>query len=408
MKTLRPLSRQLNVERMRQIDFWVGVPLCALLTFWDKIVRVVLPSRSRPVRRILLIKLSEVGAVVQTYPLLIWLRKTYPDAEVSFLVFKKNISLLRVFEGNFIFHRIYGITDDSLLSFLKGTWDVLRQIVKEDFDVVIDLEFFSRFTAILSFLSGAERRVGFYRYSFEGLFRGGFLTHKVSYNPLLHCSKMYLALGKMLAYPHMDNPGMPVSVDSSEIVFPFIPPLLVETKLLQEKLERSGLIGKRLYLINPGEGILPLREWPLNNFNLLARNILARDPLNAVIIVGRSTSSGKDVLLHRMVDDPRCFNWFAETDMPLLFALFHRAEALVCNDGGLSHLASLTRLKTVVLFGPEAPQVFAPTGSGIRVISSDWPCSPCLSVLNHRVSSCRENFCLKAIPIEKVFSEVMS
>ena len=407
MKRPHASSRQVNLQKMRWIDFWVGIPLCGLLTFGEKIFRLFYPVPQRPVRRILLIKLTEVGAVVQTYPLLSWLRRTYPGAEISFLVFKKNISCLHMFDEAIALQHVYGIEDESLGSLVAGTWKVLRQIVREDFDVVIDLEFFSRFTALLSCLSGAARRIGFHRYSFEGLYRGDLYTHKVPYNPLQHCSRMYLALGKMVSLPDMNSPGMPVSVESHEIVFPTISPSLNNTRRVQAKLEASGILGRRLYLVNPGEGVLPVREWPLDNYNLLVRRILAEDVMNVVIIVGRNCLTGKDVALRRMVNDPRCFNWSAETDIEDLMALFHMAEALVCNDGGLSHMASVTPLRTVVLFGPESPQVFAPLGPGVRVISSQWPCSPCLSVLNHRVSMCRENFCLRAVSLESVYSAVM-
>ncbi|MEI8012566.1 MAG: glycosyltransferase family 9 protein [Candidatus Omnitrophota bacterium] len=407
MKIFHFPGRQLNLKKMHQIDFWVGIPLCALMTFWDRICRFIFHPPKRSVRRILLIKLFEVGAIVQAYPLLTWLRKTYPDAQISFLVFEKNTFLLRVFNNLISFHHIYGIPDESFWCLVSGTYKIWRDILKEDFDVVIDLEFFSRFTSLLSYLSGAERRVGFHRYSFEGLYRGDLYTHKVPYNPLLHCSKMYLALGKMVSLSHMNAPGISVSVDDSEMVFPYIPPSINMTKRLQEKFEKLGLGANRLYLVNPGEGVLPLREWPLNNYNLLVRMILIENPSNVVVIIGRNFLTGKDIDLHQMVDNPRCFNWSKEIDIEELIALFHMAKILVCNDGGLSHLASVTPLKTIVLFGPESPQVFSPAGIGTRVIFAEWPCSPCLSVLNHRISSCRENYCLQAIPLERVFSIVM-
>ena len=407
MKARHPMSRQIDLERMRLIDVWAGVPLCAMMTLWDRFVRFFNRPVKKPVRRILLIKLSEVGALVQTYPLLNWLRRTYPQAEISFLVFEKNISFMNMFGQGIVFSRIYGIRDESLMLLLASTWKVLGRIMRDDIDVVIDLEFFSRFTALLSRLSHAATRVGFHCYSFEGLYRGDLFTHKVPYNPLQHCSRMYLAMGKTLAMPSMGTPGMMASVDPVELVFPFMPPHERDIACVKEKLGAWGLSEKRLYLVNPGEGILPMREWPIENYCILVKRILAQDPSHAVIIIGRHPMTGKDRSLAEMVDDPRCVNWSAATDMNALMALFHASRALICNDGGLSHMASLTPLRTVVLFGPESPQVFAPAGPGTRILFSAWACSPCLSVLNHRVSHCRDNFCLQAISVEDVFSAVM-
>ena len=49
--------------------------------------------------------------------------------------------------------------------------------VEKKIDTVIDLELFSRFTALLSALCGAGNRVGFYKFHHEGLYCGEFLTH---------------------------------------------------------------------------------------------------------------------------------------------------------------------------------------------------------------------------------------
>ena len=70
----------------------------------------------------------------------------------------------------------------------------LRWCREKDIDTVVDLELFSRFTALLSGFSGAERRVGFYRFHNEGLYRGEMLTHRVAYNPHIHIAKNFIAL----------------------------------------------------------------------------------------------------------------------------------------------------------------------------------------------------------------------
>ena len=58
-------------------------------------------------------------------------------------------------------------------------------------DTVVDLELFSRFTGLLTGFCGADRRIGFYRYNNEGLYRGDMLTHRVAYNPHIHIQKLH-------------------------------------------------------------------------------------------------------------------------------------------------------------------------------------------------------------------------
>ena len=56
---------------------------------------------------------------------------------------------------------------------LKFIWQSRRKGI----DTTINLEIFTRFGSILTYLSGARKRVGFYRYRQEGLYVGDFFTH---------------------------------------------------------------------------------------------------------------------------------------------------------------------------------------------------------------------------------------
>jgi ADP-heptose:LPS heptosyltransferase len=97
-----------------------------------------------------------------------------------------------------------------------------------------------------------------------------------------------------------------------------------------------------------------------------------------------------------------------QTELDELLELFSIADILVSNDCGLAHLAMLTPIKEFVIFGPESPQVFGPLTENNYTIYSRWPCSPCLSVLNHRNSACKNNQCLKCIKPEDVYNFILS
>ena len=71
-------------------------------------------------------------------------------------------------------------------------------------DTVIDCELFARASAVLSFLSGAEVRVGFERHTQEGLYRGSFINRPVLYNPYQHIAQQFLTLAQAI-----DGKGSP-------------------------------------------------------------------------------------------------------------------------------------------------------------------------------------------------------
>src|SRR5260370_29333342 len=67
----------------------------------------------------------------------------------------------------------------------------LNRIRQLEIDAAIDLEFFSRSSAALTFLTGARSRVGFHTFFGEGPYRGDLMTHRLLHNPYLHTSQSF-------------------------------------------------------------------------------------------------------------------------------------------------------------------------------------------------------------------------
>jgi ADP-heptose:LPS heptosyltransferase len=85
---------------------------------------------------------------------------------------------------------------------------------------------------------------------------------------------------------------------------------------------------------------------------------------------------------------------------------------LLTNDGGPGHFASLTRIHTLVFFGPETGKLYGPLpgpmGPRARVYESGMACSPCLSAYNHRLTFCDgDNQCLKRIAPDPVLADAL-
>src|SRR6202022_940998 len=67
----------------------------------------------------------------------------------------------------------------------------LKRIRELQIDAAVDLEFFSRSSAALTYLSGARSRVGFHTFFGEGPSRGDLMTHRLLYNPYIHTSQNF-------------------------------------------------------------------------------------------------------------------------------------------------------------------------------------------------------------------------
>jgi ADP-heptose:LPS heptosyltransferase len=105
--------------------------------------------------------------------------------------------------------------------------------------------------------------------------------------------------------------------------------------------------------------------------------------------------------------DPHCVNLAGYTrSVRHLMTLFHRASLLVTNDGGPGQFAAMTPLHTIVLFGPETPQLYGSWSPNAHAFFTALPCAPCLTAYNHRTSPCDgDNQCLKRITPGEVLAK---
>lgn len=401
----------MRIGYFRKIDYWLGVPLCFLITGLRYILKPLSLNRktNKPVKNILFVKFAELGAIILAYPLLKQIKSRYPCAEVFFVTFHKNKDIFHFLEEIIPDSHVLVIRDKPLL-FILDTLSVIKRLRKKKIDIVFDLEFFSRFSALFSYLTKSEKIIGFYHYFFEGLYRGNLLTHKIQYNPLRHIAKNYLSFSLVMEQAEKITPELESKVTDGQVVFPIYESNQGIKERVLHKLEDLGIniaAGKdRLLLINPGEGVLPLREWPLENFIRLTKLIL-EERKYYVVIVGTEGAEKKAGEMLKNINNPRCASLVNQTGLDELMELFVIADSLISNDCGLAHLAMLTPIRKFILFGPESPQIFGPLTQNSYPIYSNWSCSPCLSALNHRNSACKDNRCLKIIDPEYIYKLIL-
>jgi len=70
------------------------------------------------------------------------------------------------------------------------------------------------------------------------------------------------------------------------------------------------------------------------------------------------------------------------------------------------HIAAAQQVKTIGLFGPETPVIFAPYGKDNISIYKGVECSPCIKIYKGSYIRCKDNKCMKAISVEDVLKAV--
>jgi len=393
---------------MRQIDYWAGVPLCGLMTgvlwLW-RLFRQPGPERGR---NVLFIELSEMGSAVIADNALKRAKLLFPGAEVYFLIFAKNRPSLDVM-GTIPPERTLTIRADNLVTLVVDTVKAVVAMRRLDLLVTIDMEMFSRFAALLTFFSGAPRRVGFHRFFSEGLYRGELLTHRVVFNPHRHIAKAFLSLVHAAAEPVATNPHTKKAFTDEEIrLTPVVPPQAASDAFRARLRAAFPVLDKARYwiVLNPNSSeLMPLRRWPVERYTELARRLL-EDERVAILVTGVKGEHAEAERLCSAAASDRALNLAGFTRMDELVPLYAMAAAMVTNDSGPAHFASPTGLRTFVLFGPETPALYGALNPNAEFIYAELACSPCVSALNHRKSACDDAVCMKVITVEAVLERV--
>ncbi|MFD2232680.1 glycosyltransferase family 9 protein [Phaeospirillum tilakii] len=399
----------MKVDSMRRIDFWVGVPLCAALTAWLWLWRRLRPGRpARSGRNLLFIELSEMGSTILADPAMRRAQALFPEAGLYFLIFTANRASLDII-GTIPPERVLTIRADS---FVTLAFDSLRAILamrRLDLHAAIDLELFSRYSALLTFLSGAPERVGFHRLANEGLYRGELLTRRVAYNPHHHVAKSFLALVEALAEPADTCPHSKALIPDAAIRLPPFTPAPARLAAFRDRLRAAYpqlARHPRWIILNPNSSeLMPLRRWPAERYRALARRLLERDGV-AVLFTGTGSERAEAEALAAGLDPDRVavLCGFTRLDeLPLLYSL---CAAMITNDSGPAHFAAPTGLRTVVLFGPETPALYGALNPNARFVFAGLACSPCVSAANHRKTLCTEPRCMSAIEVEMVLDQL--
>src|SRR5215831_8086670 len=397
-----------GILTLQRTDRWVGAPLCAILTFLRRVFEPAGRLGPRQVQRILFVKFAEQGSTVLAYPAILRAIQMVGRENVYFVVFEDNRFILDAMEiipaGNVI-----TIATKSVFELATAALRAVLQVRKIGIDAVVDMEFLTRFSAILTFTTGAKSRVGFHTFFGDGPYRGDLMTHRLLYNPHLHTSEMFDAMVEALSR----DPAVLPTFDftpSVDLPLPRFRPSPSEVAEIDALLQRENpRIGSApLILLNPNASdLLPLRRWPALSYGELARRLLDRYP---ELFIGFTGAPDEAVPNNRLADEvgsDRVIRLAGKTTLRQVLVLYTRSKILVTNDSGPAHFASLTPIRVVTLFGPETPALFAVRSPNATALWAGIACSPCVNAYNNRQSVCRNNLCMQAITVDEVSERVI-
>ncbi len=353
---------------MRRTDHWLGLPICWFLGVLVTIIRKILPARKRTISgtgTIAVFKFFGIGSILESTPLLRAIRQRYPQSRLAFVTFSGNEGLLR---------KLNLCTDLRIIR-TSSPWAFVSDVLKQlwwmrthHVEAVVDLEFFSKFSTLLSFFTYAPIRVGFYLNDF---WRYSLLTHPIYFNYYSHIADVYAQAGERLDAPLTDHS------------LSYVEPIPEVRQSLEAKLrERGWSADKPLLGVNVNAGELSYeRRWPLGYFAQVVQQLLEKHVDLYVVLPG---SPGERTYVQGLVDQlppalqTRTILAAGAWSLDEFSAALTLFRGMVTNDSGPLHLAAAQGCPIVSIWGPSMPSFYSPRVQNNQVIYAKYPCSPCV------------------------------
>ena len=339
--------------------------------------------------KILLLKPSSLGDIIQALPVLRLLKLHYPKSEIFWWI---DSALAPLLEGD---PDLTGI-----VRFERRRWksplhwpemfQSIRWLRAHHFDLVIDLQSLARSGAFAwlargKFLTGLddarEGANGFYDLAVP---RKSFHTHAVDW---------YLSVLPPLGVPVHKN-------------FIWLP----ERKQIADDVKRKWFSEPSTFNLQPSTLVLlqpgarwENKRWPVEHFCSLVTSLEKKFPAARFAVLGGKDDSPLGEKISAVAPE-KMLNLCGKTTLPEMIEIIRLGDLLITNDTGPMHVAAALGQPLIALFGPTEPRRTGPYGQLQNVLRLDLPCSPCLK------SDCafeKKDECLRALMPATVFERAV-
>ena len=295
--------------------------------------------RRSAMKNILIIKPSSLGDVVLALPALSALRRSFPDAKISWFIRPEFAPLLKnhpdlneviYFDRKYLGKALFN--PRAFAALVSLIWRLNRG----KFDAVFDLQGLFR-TASLSWLSGCKRRFGM---AGAGEFGHIFYTHKVAQDrDCIHLVDYYLKIVR--------------SAGARQTQVEFQLPVAPAAANAVKRLLASQGIKPDNYAVFVPTSAHEDKCWPAERFAALADRVSKQFHLS-IIATGAASEKGTVEELRNKASVP-IVNFAGATSISELVALLKGARLVVSNDTGPGHIAAALGVPVVLIFGPTNP-----------------------------------------------------
>ncbi len=176
-----------------------------------------------------------------------------------------------------------------------------------------------------------------------------------------HISEFYRA-------QFINQSGLSPAEKNRAIAMPLIRPTQADIYKGKEVLAENGIVpGSKPVVIHPGSGGAH-KCWNLKNFLFIAGKI-QQEGLNTVFLLGPAET---EILNQTSLNEIRAAGvLLSNLSLTDVLAVLSCSRGFLGNDSGITHLAAAMGIKTIAVFGPTEPAVYAPIGSAVNILRNE-------------------------------------
>lgn len=350
-------------------------------------------------RKVLIVRLDEIGDIVMFSPFLRALRQRLPKAHITLIVkpgVKNLVERCPYVDEVMTFNQDGSRTIRFLILPFQAFGFAAKHLWKQHFDLAIlprwDADYY--YATFIAFWSGAPQRLGYSETTtdYKRQVNRGFdrlLTHCLMDRSLKHDVEHNMTMIRFLG-GDADDDRQEIWLDENDEAFADV--------LLDGFGSSEILIG-----LGPSGGHSVLKQWPLEYFAELGCRLHQEHGARLLLVGG----PGDEEMGEKLADSigASAIDLTGKMTLRQMAAVIRRCRVYVGNDSGPTHVAAAMGVPTVAIFGSSCPHRFHP-GERTALLWLDLPCGPCQST-DHTLNRCKNCIYDRPLCLIKITPDVV-
>ncbi|MCK9613948.1 MAG: glycosyltransferase family 9 protein [Candidatus Omnitrophica bacterium] len=348
-------------------------------------------------QKILVIEEEPLGDVIISIPIFAALKYKFPSARMSVLVSSIGSEILKnnpyideiiVESCPWVYSKQINFSQAiNCFRYLKHYQEISKLLKSKNFDLGIDLRGDIRNIIFFLFLPKVK-----YTLSYDRTGGAYLLSKPVFFDASLHIIQRKINLLKQIGIEKIDK--------KIQIYY-----CREDIKKAEEVFESYGLRKNDFFaIIHPGAS-QNKRLWSLNRYAKVA-DFIKNKYAWYIILTGSKEEAPLTEKIVKLMQNNKVINLCGRLNISELSILLGKASLLVCPDTSIMHLACISSVPTVAIFGPADPDITGPCQKNVYIVKKDYFCKrPCsLSHCKHTKNGI--SACMDIISIEEVTNAI--